>query len=85
MGTKGSTERSFEHNLFYYRFKATPQLHAKRKGLHGRRIRPKSVVDCIEGISADDIPDLLPSLPRTIEGIFPILLHSTEYAFYSIY
>lgn len=49
---------------------ATPQMHAKRRGFHGRRIRPKSVVDCIEGISADDIPDLLPSLPSTIEGNF---------------
>ncbi|CAG7785934.1 unnamed protein product [Allacma fusca] len=46
---------------------ATPQMKAKRKGIHGRRIRPKSVVDCVEGISADDIPDLLPSLPKTIE------------------
>jgi len=44
-------------------------MQAKRKGLHGRRIRPKSVVDCVDGLSADDIPDLLPSLPRTIEGM----------------
>ena len=33
----------------------------KRKSLHGRKLRPKSVVDSVEGLSADDIPDLLPS------------------------
>ena len=27
-------------------------MQAKRKGLPGRRMRPKSVVDCVEGISA---------------------------------
>ncbi|XP_035702195.1 F-actin-uncapping protein LRRC16A isoform X3 [Folsomia candida] len=47
---------------------ATPQMQAKRKThTHSRRMRPKSVVDCVEGLSADDIPDLLPSLPKTIE------------------
>ncbi|ODN04727.1 Leucine-rich repeat-containing protein 16A [Orchesella cincta] len=51
---------------------ATPQMQAKRKGLHGRRIRPKSVVDCVEGLSADDIPDLLPSIPKTIEELPPV-------------
>lgn len=35
---------------------ATPHLSAKRKSLHGRRLRPKSVVDASEGLSADDIP-----------------------------
>lgn len=44
-------------------------MQAKRKThTHSRRMRPKSVVDCVEGLSADDIPDLLPSLPKTIEG-----------------
>ncbi|XP_049862710.1 F-actin-uncapping protein LRRC16A isoform X2 [Schistocerca gregaria] len=42
---------------------ATPHLSTKRKSLHGRKLRPKSVVDSIEGLSADDIPDLLPPLP----------------------
>ncbi|XP_023318297.1 F-actin-uncapping protein LRRC16A isoform X2 [Trichogramma pretiosum] len=40
---------------------ATPHLSNKRKSLHGRKLRPKSVVDSVEGLSADDIPDLLPS------------------------
>ncbi|XP_046603599.1 F-actin-uncapping protein LRRC16A isoform X1 [Neodiprion virginianus] len=44
---------------------ATPHLSNKRKSLHGRKLRPKSVVDSIEGLSADDIPDLLPSLPKS--------------------
>lgn len=39
----------------------------KRKSLHGRKLRPKSVVDSVEGISADDIPSLLPSLPSNSE------------------
>lgn len=30
----------------------------KRKSLHGRKLRPKSVVDSVEGLSADDIPGL---------------------------
>lgn len=30
----------------------------KRKSLHGRKLRPKSVVDSVEGLSADDIPSL---------------------------
>ncbi len=47
---------------------ATPHLTSKRKSLHGRKLRPKSVVDCVEGISADDIPDLLPSLQSSTEG-----------------
>ncbi|XP_033222209.1 F-actin-uncapping protein LRRC16A isoform X3 [Belonocnema kinseyi] len=49
---------------------ATPHLSNKRKSLHGRKLRPKSVVDSVEGLSADDIPDLLPSLPKgQTEGI----------------
>ncbi|XP_076169556.1 capping protein regulator and myosin 1 linker 1 leucine rich repeat protein isoform X5 [Ptiloglossa arizonensis] len=44
---------------------ATPHLSNKRKNLHGRKLRPKSVVDSVEGLSADDIPDLLPSLPKS--------------------
>ncbi|KAK0167729.1 hypothetical protein PV327_001601 [Microctonus hyperodae] len=43
---------------------ATPHLSNKRKSLHGRKLRPKSVVDSVEGLSADDIPDLLPNLPK---------------------
>ncbi|XP_061933225.1 F-actin-uncapping protein LRRC16A isoform X5 [Apis cerana] len=43
---------------------ATPHLSNKRKSLHGRKLRPKSVVDSVEGLSADDIPDLLPTLPK---------------------
>lgn len=39
----------------------------KRKSLHGRKLRPKSVVDSVEGLSADDIPSLLPSIPRNSE------------------
>ncbi|XP_017768426.1 PREDICTED: F-actin-uncapping protein LRRC16A isoform X2 [Nicrophorus vespilloides] len=46
---------------------ATPHLSIKRKSLHGRKLRPKSVVDSVEGLSADDIPSLLPSLPRNSE------------------
>ncbi|XP_057660068.1 F-actin-uncapping protein LRRC16A isoform X1 [Diorhabda carinulata] len=46
---------------------ATPHLSIKRKSLHGRKLRPKSVVDSVEGISADDIPSLLPSLPCNSE------------------
>lgn len=43
----------------------------KRKSLHGRKLRPKSVVDSVEGLSADDIPDLLPSLPKNqTEGLY---------------
>ncbi|XP_073997427.1 capping protein regulator and myosin 1 linker 1 leucine rich repeat protein isoform X2 [Rhodnius prolixus] len=38
---------------------ATPQLVNKRKSVHGRRLRPNSVVDTY---SAEHIPDLLPSI-----------------------
>lgn len=41
---------------------------SKRKSLHGRKLRPKSVVDSVDGLSADDIPDLLPSLTKSAEG-----------------
>lgn len=47
--------------------KATPHLSIKRKSLHGRKLRPKSVVDSVEGLSADDIPSLMPSNPRNSE------------------
>jgi len=40
---------------------ATPHMSSKKKSLHGRKLRPKSVVDRIEGLSADHIPDLLPT------------------------
>jgi Ran GTPase-activating protein (RanGAP) involved in mRNA processing and transport len=46
---------------------ATPHLSIKRKSLHGRKLRPKSVVDSVEGLSADDIPSLLPSSNRNSE------------------
>ncbi|XP_034249800.1 F-actin-uncapping protein LRRC16A isoform X3 [Thrips palmi] len=46
---------------------ATPHLMSKRKSLHGRKLRPKSVVDSVDGLSADDIPDLLPSLTKSAE------------------
>jgi len=39
---------------------ATPHMSSKRKSLYGRKLRPQSVVDSTEGLSADDIPDLLP-------------------------
>lgn len=39
----------------------------KRKSLHGRKLRPKSVVDSVDGLSADDIPSLLPSKTRNSE------------------
>lgn len=35
--------------------------------MHGRKLRPKSVVDSVEGLSADDIPSLLPSNSRNSE------------------
>uniref|UniRef100_A0AAR5PNY7 CARMIL pleckstrin homology domain-containing protein n=1 Tax=Dendroctonus ponderosae TaxID=77166 RepID=A0AAR5PNY7_DENPD len=46
---------------------ATPHLSIKRRSVHNRKLRPKSVVDSVEGLSADDIPSLLPSLPRNGE------------------
>lgn len=39
---------------------ATPKLQVKRKSMNTRKLRPQSVVDSVEGIAADDIPDLLP-------------------------
>ncbi|XP_064467411.1 F-actin-uncapping protein LRRC16A-like isoform X2 [Ornithodoros turicata] len=39
---------------------ATPKLQVKRKSMHSRKLRPQSVVDSVEGIAADCIPDLLP-------------------------
>ncbi|KAK8764978.1 hypothetical protein V5799_032413 [Amblyomma americanum] len=39
---------------------ATPKLPIKRKSINCRKLRPQSVVDSVEGIAADDIPDLLP-------------------------
>ncbi|KAK4872636.1 hypothetical protein RN001_014665 [Aquatica leii] len=46
---------------------ATPHLSIKRKSLHGRKLRPKSVVDSVEGLSADDIPSLMPTNARNSE------------------
>ncbi|XP_011494349.1 PREDICTED: leucine-rich repeat-containing protein 16A [Ceratosolen solmsi marchali] len=61
-----------ESPLLEYLNLATPHLSNKRKSLHGRKLRPKSVVDSVEGLSADDIPDLLPSssssLPKGQQG-----------------
>ncbi|XP_026273496.1 F-actin-uncapping protein LRRC16A isoform X3 [Frankliniella occidentalis] len=51
-----------ESPLLEYLNLATPHLMNKRKSLHGRKLRPKSVVDSVDGLSADHIPDLLPSL-----------------------
>ncbi|XP_023220048.1 F-actin-uncapping protein LRRC16A-like [Centruroides sculpturatus] len=39
---------------------ATPKLTSKRRSVHTRKLRPQSVVDSVEGIIIDDIPDLLP-------------------------
>lgn len=39
---------------------ATPKLTSKRRSVHTRKLRPQSVVDSVEGITIDDIPDLLP-------------------------
>ena len=47
---------------------ATPHLMSKRKSLHGRKLRPKSVVDSVEGLSSADVPDLLPSLSKSSES-----------------
>ncbi|KAK6644485.1 hypothetical protein RUM43_000752 [Polyplax serrata] len=46
---------------------ATPHLSNKKKSLHGRKLRPKSVVDSVDGLSVDHIPDLLPTLPKSPE------------------
>lgn len=44
--------------MYVFFNQATPHLSIKRKSLHGRKLRPKSVVDSVEGLSADDIPGL---------------------------
>lgn len=44
---------------------ATPKLPIKRKSINCRKLRPQSVVDSVEGIAADDIPDLLPKGSET--------------------
>ncbi|XP_075527573.1 capping protein regulator and myosin 1 linker 1 leucine rich repeat protein isoform X5 [Dermacentor variabilis] len=44
---------------------ATPKLPMKRKSINCRKLRPQSVVDSVEGIAADDIPDLLPKGSET--------------------
>ncbi|KAG8193941.1 hypothetical protein JTE90_011491 [Oedothorax gibbosus] len=48
---------------------ATPKLTNKRKSVHARKLRPQSVVDSVEGIAADDIPDLLPKDDGKIESL----------------
>ncbi|CAG0915160.1 unnamed protein product [Notodromas monacha] len=41
---------------------ATPPLSSKRRSLHGRKLRPVSVVDVVEGINADALPVRLPPM-----------------------
>lgn len=45
---------------------ATPQMAIKRKNLQSRKLRPKSVVGMGQGVSADDIPDLVPPLSEQL-------------------
>ncbi|KAF7282259.1 hypothetical protein GWI33_002980, partial [Rhynchophorus ferrugineus] len=69
MSITDSTSHISDHSplLLEYLNLATPHLSIKRKSVHNRKLRPKSVVDSVEGLSADDIPSLLPSLPRNSE------------------
>lgn len=71
---------NFHMTLTSQLFQATPHLMSKRKSLHGRKLRPKSVVDSVDGLSADDIPDLLPSLTKSAQGIH-LSLFSKSVAF----
>lgn len=61
------TNLIFHFFLGLYAFQATPHLSSKKKSLHGRKLRPKSVVDSVEGLSVDHIPDLLPTVPKSAE------------------
>ncbi|XP_011304218.1 leucine-rich repeat-containing protein 16A isoform X1 [Fopius arisanus] len=63
LGPQGGKDDQSPVKLEYLNL-ATPHLSNKRKSLHGRKLRPKSVVDSVEGLSADDIPNLLPNLPK---------------------
>ncbi|XP_076044422.1 F-actin-uncapping protein LRRC16A-like isoform X13 [Oratosquilla oratoria] len=45
---------------------ATPQLASKRKSLHGRKLRPQSVVGDIAGLSDDDTLDPVSSIPSSL-------------------
>ncbi|XP_075527551.1 capping protein regulator and myosin 1 linker 1 leucine rich repeat protein isoform X2 [Dermacentor variabilis] len=54
---------------------ATPKLPMKRKSINCRKLRPQSVVDSVEGIAADDIPDLL---PKGSENSLPNLSPTSE-------
>ncbi|XP_060521026.1 F-actin-uncapping protein LRRC16A isoform X2 [Cylas formicarius] len=65
--TDSSHQSDHSPMLLEYLNLATPHLSVKRKSVHGRKLRPKSVVDSVEGLSADDIPSLLPSLPGNSE------------------
>ena len=40
----------------------------KRKNMLSRKVRPKSVVGLGQGLSADDIPDLVPPLGEQLTG-----------------
>ncbi|XP_054714377.1 F-actin-uncapping protein LRRC16A-like isoform X2 [Uloborus diversus] len=51
---------------------ATPKLTNKRKSVHVRKLRPQSVVDSVEGIAADDIPDLLPKDEESLPSLSPM-------------
>ncbi|XP_042894699.1 F-actin-uncapping protein LRRC16A isoform X2 [Parasteatoda tepidariorum] len=51
---------------------ATPKLTNKRKSVHARKLRPQSVVDSVEGIAADDIPDLLPKDEESLPSLSPM-------------
>ncbi|CAG9763282.1 unnamed protein product [Ceutorhynchus assimilis] len=64
-----STSHISDHSpmMLEYLNLATPHLSIKRRSVHNRKLRPKSVVDSVEGLSADDIPSLLPSMPRNGE------------------
>ncbi|XP_066256338.1 F-actin-uncapping protein LRRC16A isoform X2 [Euwallacea similis] len=59
-----STSHISDHSpmMLEYLNLATPHLSIKRRSVHNRKLRPKSVVDSVEGLSADDIPSLLPSV-----------------------
>ncbi|XP_050312347.1 F-actin-uncapping protein LRRC16A isoform X3 [Anthonomus grandis grandis] len=65
MSITDSTSHISDHSpmMLEYLNLATPHLSIKRRSVHTRKLRPKSVVDSVEGLSADDIPSLLPNLP----------------------
>ena len=44
-------------------------MHAKRKSVTGRKLRPKSVVDTIEGYSMNDMCSLLPKMSLDLPNV----------------